>query len=72
MSFIKTTAGIRYHVYKPSLKGDSIRDGSIVKINYTVSLLDGQNCYSSKVDGAKEFKVGMENLKMVYKKHYSI
>lgn len=62
MSFIKTTAGIRYHVYKPSLKGDSIKDGSIVKINYTVSLLDGTECYSSKVDGAKEFKVGMENI----------
>lgn len=62
MSFIKTTAGIRYHVYKPSLKGDSIKDGSVVKINYIVSLLDGTECYSSKVDGIREFKVGMENI----------
>ena len=62
LSFIKTTGGIRYHVYKPSVKGDSIKDGSIVKINYTVSLLDGTECYSSKENGAKEFKVGMENI----------
>lgn len=62
MPFIKTKEGIRYHVYKPGLKGDSIRDGAIVRINYTVLLLDGTECYSSKTDGPKEFKVGMDNL----------
>jgi FKBP-type peptidyl-prolyl cis-trans isomerase len=62
MTFTKTTSGIRYFVYKPSVKGDSIKDGDIVKINYTVSLLDGTECYSSKIDGIKEFKVGMENM----------
>lgn len=62
MTFVKTTEGIRYYVYKPSIKGDSIKDGNIIKINYTISLLDGTECYSSKTDGAKEFKVGMENL----------
>ena len=62
MNFVKTTSGIRYFVYKASAKGDSIKDGDIININYTVSLLDGTECYSSKADGAKEFKVGMENL----------
>jgi FKBP-type peptidyl-prolyl cis-trans isomerase len=62
MPFIKTTSGIRYYIYKHSTKGDSIKDGNIIKMNYTVSLLDGTECYSSKTDGAKEFKVGMENI----------
>ncbi len=62
MPFIKTTEGIRYHVYKPSTKGDSIHDGDLIKINYTISLLDGTECYSSKNSGSKELKVGMENI----------
>lgn len=62
MTFVKTTSGIRYYVYKASTKGDSIKNDDIVKINYTVSLLDGTECYSSKTDGSKEFRVGMENI----------
>lgn len=62
MPFVKTNEGIRYYVYKPSAKGDSIADGDIIRMNYTVSLLDGTECYSSKNDGAKEFMVGMENI----------
>lgn len=62
LAFTKTTGGIRYYVYNPSTKGDSIKDGSLIKINYTLSLLDGTVCYSSKKDGAREFKVGMDDL----------
>lgn len=63
MPFIKTREGIRYCVYRPGpLKSDSVQDGAILKINYTVSLLDGTECYSSKTEGPKEFKVGMDNL----------
>lgn len=62
MNFVKTNSGVRYFVYKPSVKGDSIEDGDIIKINYTVSLLDGTECYTSRTDGPKEFKVGMENI----------
>lgn len=62
MTFVKTSSGIRYYVYNTSSKGDSIDNGDIIKMNYTVSLLDGTECYSSKKDGAKEFKVGMENI----------
>ena len=62
MTFIKTTSGIRYYVYQPSQKGDSVKTDDIIKINYTISLLDGTECYSSKTDGVKEFKVGMEDV----------
>lgn len=63
LPFIKTGDGIRYYVYKPGPpKSDAIQDGAILRINYTVSLLDGTECYSSKADGVKEFKVGMDNL----------
>lgn len=62
MDFNKTTSGIRYYVYKPSSKGDSIKNDDIITINYTISLLDGTECYSSKTEGAKEFKVGMQDV----------
>ena len=62
MAFVKTNSGIRYYVYKASAKGDSIKDGDLIKINYAVFLLDGTECYSSKNDGAKEVRVGMENI----------
>ena len=62
MPFVKTTSGIRYYVYEPSMKGDSINNDDVIKINYRVTLLNGAECYSSKIDGAKEFVVGMENI----------
>ncbi|MDF2449251.1 MAG: peptidylprolyl isomerase [Bacteroidota bacterium] len=62
MPFVKTNSGIRYHVYSPSGKGDSIKTDDVIRINYTVYLLDGTECYSSKNDGEKEFKVGMEDI----------
>lgn len=71
LAFTTTPAGTRYHVYKPSLKGDSIKDGDIVLINYTVSLLDGTVCYSSQTDGIKEIKVGMENVENGLHKTFS-
>ena len=62
MAFVKTKSGIRYFVYQAFAKGDSIKDGDIIKINFTVSLMDGTECYSSKTDGPKEFIVGMEDI----------
>lgn len=60
--FIKTTSSIRYYVYKPSVIGDSIVTGDVLTINYTLSLLDGTICYSSDIDGVKQFKVGMQDV----------
>jgi FKBP-type peptidyl-prolyl cis-trans isomerase FkpA len=62
MPFVKTNSGIRYYVYNPSTKGDSIKNDDLIKINYKVSLLNGKECYSSKQDGPKEFVVGMEDI----------
>lgn len=62
MAFVRTTSGVRYFVYKPSVKGDSIKNGNIIKMNFKVSLLDGTECYSSQATGPKEFKVGMEDI----------
>jgi FKBP-type peptidyl-prolyl cis-trans isomerase len=62
LPFVKTNSGIRYFVYKPSAKGDSIKDGDEIRMNFTVSLFDGTVCYSSKKEGVKTFVVGHENL----------
>ncbi|MBL7901485.1 MAG: FKBP-type peptidyl-prolyl cis-trans isomerase [Bacteroidia bacterium] len=62
LRFVKTTSGVRYHVYKPSASGDSIRKGMPVSLNYTVYLLDGSLCYSSDVDGTKHFIVEQEQI----------
>jgi FKBP-type peptidyl-prolyl cis-trans isomerase len=60
MPFVKTSSGIRYYVYKPSVHGDSIKDKEEIVMNYIVSLLDGTECYSSKTEGKKTFIVGNE------------
>lgn len=62
ISFVKTTSGIRYYVYKSSAKGDSIKEGMEITMDYNVSLLNGTLCYSSQTEGAKTFIVGHEIL----------
>ncbi|MDX2173039.1 MAG: FKBP-type peptidyl-prolyl cis-trans isomerase [Bacteroidota bacterium] len=62
LPFIKTNSGIRYFVYKPSAKGDSIKEGEEIKMNFTLSLLSGTECYSSKQEGPKTFIVGHEDI----------
>ena len=46
MNFINTDLGLRYYVYSPSAKGDSIRDKTEITMDFTVSLLDGTECYT--------------------------
>lgn len=62
MKFINTDMGLRYFVYAPSAKGDSIKDKSEVTMEFTVSLLDGTECYSTKESGPRKFVVGMEDI----------
>jgi len=62
LPFVRTALGIRYYAYTPSEKGDSIRSGDIVLMSYTVSLLDGTECYSSTLTGPKEFVVGQDQI----------
>lgn len=62
MNFVNTNLGLRYFVYSPSIKGDSIRDNMELTIEFTISLLDGTECYSSKESGNRKFVVGMEDI----------
>lgn len=61
MNFVNTDLGLRYYVYEPSAKGDSIKDNSEITMDFTVSLLDGTECYSSAEKGPKTFIVGKED-----------
>ena len=62
MPFYRTSSGIRYFVYKPSAKGDSIRDSMLVNLDFEVRLLDGTLCYSSKTEGRRTFVIGHEDI----------
>ena len=62
LNFIRTGSGIRYFVYKPSIKGDSIKDNMQITLNFTLKLMDGTLCYSSKTEGSRTFFVGHEDI----------
>jgi FKBP-type peptidyl-prolyl cis-trans isomerase FkpA len=62
MNFTPTKSGVRYYVYEASARGDSIKDGMEISMNFKVSLLDGTEVYNSKELGKKTFKVGQENI----------
>jgi FKBP-type peptidyl-prolyl cis-trans isomerase FkpA len=59
---VSTTSGIKYFVYRPSQKGDSIKPGMQIRMTYTVSLLDGTVCYSSDTEGKRSFEVEHANV----------
>lgn len=62
MPFVKTPSGVRYFVYKPSAKGDSIKKGMSITMNFQVKLLNGTECYSSATEGPRTFIVGQEDI----------
>lgn len=62
LNFIKTKSGIRYFVYKASAKGDSVKEGTEITMDFEIKLLDGTLCYSSKEQGKKTFLVEHEQL----------
>lgn len=62
MPFVTTGSGVRYWVYKPSAKGDSIREGMTITMNYRLTLLDGTEVSSSATEGPRTFEVGKENI----------
>ena len=53
----QTESGLFYEIYEEG-SGDSARDGRLVTIDYTLSLLDGTICYSSDESGPKTFRLG--------------
>lgn len=57
----KTGTGLRYMIYQEG-EGKLAQTDDIVKVNYSVSLLNGAVCYSSDSTGAEEFKVGLSDV----------
>ena len=53
----ETGTGLRYLIYKKG-NGEKAEKNKIAKINFTVSLINGNVCYSSDIEGSKEFFIG--------------
>ncbi len=49
--------GLGYEIYEKG-NGPAIKKGSLITLEYTLSLLDGRVCYSSGEDGPKTFRAG--------------
>ncbi|HRS53854.1 MAG TPA: FKBP-type peptidyl-prolyl cis-trans isomerase [Bacteroidales bacterium] len=54
----ETPTGLRYMIYYKSKSNIKPEKGSIVKINYTLSLINGVVCYTSDSTGPKTFELG--------------
>ena len=52
-----TSDGLWYQIYQNS-KGKTLKNGDIIRYNYTIELLDGTLCYSSDKDGIAQIKIG--------------
>jgi len=57
-----TQTGLRYQVYFRGKGKKLANNEDVVKINYTISLLDGSTVYSSDSSGAMLFKVGKSDV----------
>lgn len=57
----KTGTGLRYMIYQDG-EGPTAKKGDRAKVNFSVSLLDGTECYSSEESGPQVFTVGMDNV----------
>jgi FKBP-type peptidyl-prolyl cis-trans isomerase len=53
----ETGSGLRYAIYKNG-HGEKAKTGKIAVLNYSVKLITGEEIYSSKKDGTKEFLIG--------------
>jgi FKBP-type peptidyl-prolyl cis-trans isomerase FkpA len=54
--------GLRYAFLYQSERGDTVKAGKDVRVDYKVYLLDGTLCYSSSKDGIKTFRVGEDHV----------
>lgn len=57
----KSGTGLRYIIYRKG-NGPLVKEGNLVKVNFEVSLINGDICYSSDSTGADQFKVGMDHV----------
>ena len=52
-----TTTGLRYMIYEQG-KGPGPKPGDVARLNYTLTLLNGDTVYTSRKDGPIIFEVG--------------
>ena len=57
LEMTETKTGLWYSIDRKG-EGPKAETGEVAVINYSVSLLDGTPCYSSRVRGPKQFKIG--------------
>jgi len=60
LNMIKTPTGLRYEIYEDQ-EGVAIINNQRAVVKYTVTLLNGTECYATK-DNAEEFIVGKDNV----------
>ncbi len=53
----QTGTGLWYMIYKDGFGPLAVK-GQVAKVNFNVSLLNGEVCYSSDTEGLKEFQIG--------------
>ncbi len=58
---IATGTGVHYYIYEQG-SGETASEGQFAKVNYEVSLLNGEVVYSSDESGPKEFLIGQDNV----------
>lgn len=58
---ITTGTGLRYWIYENG-SGTQAKEGMIAKVEYIVSLLNGDTVYTSEAAGPKEFLIGQDNV----------
>ena len=61
MDVIESGTGLRYLVYEKG-NGLPVREGEVVEIDFTISLLNGKECYSTKENEPQEVLVGKDDV----------
>jgi FKBP-type peptidyl-prolyl cis-trans isomerase FkpA len=61
LEMASTGTGLRYFIYEEG-QGEMALNGQTASVNYKVSLLNGDEVYSSAENGVKEFLIGRDNV----------
>lgn len=59
---ITTGTGLRYMITKKGAGKETAKPEQRVKVDYRISLLNGDVCYTSEKEGPKEFTVAKDNI----------
>lgn len=57
----ETGTGLRYYIYENG-KGPAVNSGDLVTVDFEITLLNGQVCYSSEETGSEEFVVDHDHV----------